>query len=91
MQPIGEKQNISNVPVILLPLGRNGNVSFALRPIITHNFVPGRPALPGKEFQESSLASIRKKLTSLSNVENVILDLTFSPISVDPLSIEWEK
>lgn len=85
-----EASRVSNIPVILLPLGTEGRASIVLRPIITHNFVPGRVAMPGQDLREATVQAMHAKLAALYNIQHVLYDLTASPISTDPASIEWE-
>lgn len=75
--------SISQMPVILLPFGRNGKKSIVLRPIVTGDFMT---ALPYKISFEV-LEKIREFITTqFEEISHVFVDLTSKP----PGTIEYE-
>ena len=81
-------KKISQMPVISFPIafGQAGGRSIGLRPFITHDFMTGVPALPGKDIPESLLSSMVKQILSIKGISRVAYDLTSKP----PGTTEWE-
>lgn len=80
---------LSQVPVILLPVGfgKNGSRSIVIRTFITNDFMTGVPAVPGKEMPKIVLEKMVKKiLKEVSGISRVMYDLTAKP----PGTTEWE-
>lgn len=73
----GAMQKITQMPVVLLPIhfDRDPSLIFpessmlrsvVLRPFITHDFMTGRPAVPGKDLELSVSAVLRLRIHAFS-------------------------
>ena len=82
-------KKLSQVPVVSFPVnfGVAGNRSIAIRPFITHDFMTGRPAVPGEDIPEAALESmVNRILSEVEGIARVCYDLTSKP----PGTTEWE-
>ncbi|MGN1095437.1 MAG: glutamine-hydrolyzing GMP synthase [Eubacteriales bacterium] len=83
-------KNISQCFAVLLPfsLGEKGKYSVAIRAVVTSDFMTARPAMPGKDFSLSSLATASEKIMSElgDKISAVFYDVTGKP----PATVEWE-
>ncbi|VDN07613.1 unnamed protein product [Thelazia callipaeda] len=89
-------QKIQQMPVVMLPLHfdrdpieRKTSVlrSFVLRPFITHDFMTGVSALPGRDIPEKSILEIVRRISEFVPLTSrVMIDLTSKP----PGTTEWE-
>jgi len=80
---------LSQVPVILFPVdfGVTGARAICIRTFITHDFMTGIPALPGKQIPEDVLNSmVSRILAEVPGIARVCYDLTCKP----PATTEWE-
>lgn len=80
---------LAQVPVILFPadFGVAGKRCITLRPFVTHDFMTGVPAVPGRHFQETILNQmVERILSEIPDIERVCYDLTAKP----PGTTEWE-
>jgi GMP synthase (glutamine-hydrolysing) len=80
---------LSQVPVILFPVdfGVTGARAICIRTFITHDFMTGIPALPGKQIPEDVLNSmVSRILAEVPGIVRVCYDLTCKP----PATTEWE-
>lgn len=89
MRAYGVMKDISQFPVVLLPLSFNkpGERSIVLRPVTTSTFMTVQPMLPGRDI---AVAFIRRSaesiLAEVPGISQVFLDLTAKP----PATTEWE-
>ena len=75
-------KSVWQCPVILLPFSRKGGETIALRPITSVDGMTAEVAqLPG-----AKLHALARTLTTLPEVEAVLLDVSHKP----PSTIEWE-
>lgn len=75
-------KKLSQVPVILFPadFGQTGKRSIAVRPFITNDFMTGKAARPGRDFDESVWNQmVDEILRDVPNIAQVVLDLTSKP------------
>lgn len=82
-------KSLSQVPVILLPLGfgQEGSRSIVIRTFITNDFMTGLPATPGKELPKAALQEmVDRILSEVPGISRVLFDLTAKP----PGTTEWE-
>jgi len=81
---------LSQIPIILFPVsfGKEGAThSVAIRTMITNDFMTGRPAIPSKDIEESTLDEIVSTVTkNFPNIGRIVYDLTSKP----PGTTEWE-
>jgi GMP synthase (glutamine-hydrolysing) len=80
---------LSQVPVILFPVdfGVTGARAICIRTFITHDFMTGVPALPGKHIPEDVLNNmVSRILAEVPGIARVCYDLTCKP----PATTEWE-
>ena len=81
---------ISQCFAVLLPFadGEDGKYSIAVRAVCTTDFMTARPAVPGEDFEVSSLISAADKIleTLGDRISSVYYDVTGKP----PATVEWE-
>ena len=88
---------LAQMPVVLLPVDLDevesptsesptAKHSIALRPFITHDFMTGLPAKPGKHLPIEMVEEMRANILSIEGVTRVYYDLTAKP----PATTEWE-
>lgn len=71
------------MPIILLPIGKNGKKSIVLRPIVTNDFMTGLPYNIPYDILENLNNGITSKFPEISNL---FVDLTSKPTG----TIEYE-
>lgn len=80
---------LSQVPVILFPVdfGVTGARGICIRTFMTHDFMTGVPALPGKNIPVDVLNKmVSRILSEVPGIARVCYDLTCKP----PATTEWE-
>jgi len=80
---------LSQVPVILFPVdfGQTGARGICIRTFITHDFMTGVPALPGKHIPLDVLEKmVARVVAEVPGIARVCYDLTCKP----PATTEWE-
>jgi len=77
---------VSQIPVVLLPVGYDGKRSIVIRPFITNDFMTGRPPVPGVDINPSVVKTVVKKLEETGKYAGIFFDLTSKP----PGTTEWE-
>ncbi|KAL8564485.1 hypothetical protein ACOMHN_017627 [Nucella lapillus] len=95
LQEAGVSGNISQMPVILLPLHFDRDPSAHLPPcqrsvvirtFITNDFMTGVPAVPGKQLPLQVLEKMVTGVSEISGISRIMYDLTAKP----PGTTEWE-
>ncbi len=79
------KKNLPDIwqfPIIIFPLGCDGNESIALRPILSTDGMTAKFA----EINKSLLEHVAQEILKLKGVSTVLYDITNKP----PATIEWE-
>ncbi|XP_050731717.1 GMP synthase [glutamine-hydrolyzing]-like [Eriocheir sinensis] len=88
-------EKIAQMPVVLIPVHFDRDPvarlpscqrSVVLRPFITHDFMTGIPALPGKHIPAELVNKMVAEILSVPGVSRVLYDLTSKP----PGTTEWE-
>ncbi|XP_043219698.1 GMP synthase [glutamine-hydrolyzing]-like isoform X2 [Amphibalanus amphitrite] len=91
----GSASVISQMPVVLLPLHFDRDAtchqpscqrSVVIRTFITHDFMTGVPATPGKQLPLETLKRMVAEIQNVSGISRVLYDLTAKP----PGTTEWE-
>lgn len=91
----GHTTSVSQMPLVLLPLhfDRDPNShqpscqrSLAIRTFITHDFMTGTPAQPGKHLPIQVVEKLAGDLSGVSGISRVLYDMTAKP----PATTEWE-
>ena len=85
----GEIRQISQAPVILIPVGfdQPGSRTIVIRTIITNDFMTGIPATPGKQISINVVNKmVDRILAEVPGISRVAYDLTGKP----PATTEWE-
>lgn len=86
---------ISQMPVVLIPIHFDRDQvsrapscqrSIVLRPFITHDFMTGMPALPGKDIPVDVVSRMAAEVLTVPGISRVLYDLTSKP----PGTTEWE-
>jgi len=87
--------SISQMPVVLLPLHFDRDAtchqpscqrSVVIRTFVTHDFMTGVPATPGKQLPVETLKRMVAEMQNVSGISRVLYDLTAKP----PGTTEWE-
>lgn len=79
------KRNLPEIwqfPIIIFPLGCNGNESIALRPILSTDGMTAKFA----EINKTLLEQAAQRILKLNGISTVLYDITNKP----PATIEWE-
>lgn len=79
------KRNLPEIwqfPIIIFPLGCNGNESIALRPILSTDGMTAKFA----EINKTLLEQVAQRILKLNGISTVLYDITNKP----PATIEWE-
>ncbi|KAG0722284.1 GMP synthase [glutamine-hydrolyzing] [Chionoecetes opilio] len=88
-------EKIAQMPVVLLPVHFDRDPvarlpscqrAVVLRPFITHDFMTGIPALPGKHIPVELINKMVAEILSVAGINRVLYDLTSKP----PGTTEWE-
>ncbi len=82
-------KKISQTFAVLLPISADGTkYSVAVRAVVTGDFMTARPAVPGKDFDESTLSDIAGEIYAKfsDKIDLVMYDVTGKP----PATVEWE-
>lgn len=88
-------EKIAQMPIVLLPVHFDRDPvarlpscqrSVVLRPFITHDFMTGIPALPGKHIPVELINKMVAEILSVPGISRVLYDLTSKP----PGTTEWE-
>lgn len=91
----GTSHKLSQMPVVLVPLHFDRSIiertasfqrSVALRPFLTHDFMTGVPAVPGKDIPLDVVTKMVQEILTVSGISRVMYDLTSKP----PGTTEWE-
>lgn len=91
----GKMNSISQMPVVLLPIHFDRSQlervpsccrSVVIRPFITHDFMTGLPALPGKDLSVELVSKMVSEIGTVPGISRVLYDLTSKP----PGTTEWE-
>ncbi|KAL7631627.1 UNVERIFIED_CONTAM: hypothetical protein RMT77_018070 [Armadillidium vulgare] len=91
----GCMEKVAQMPVVLIPVhfdreqvGRLPSCqrSVVIRPFITHDFMTGIPALPGKHLPVKVIAKMVSEILGVPGISRVLYDLTSKP----PGTTEWE-
>jgi|CXWL01.1.fsa_nt_gi GMP synthase (glutamine-hydrolysing) len=79
---------ISQTFAVLLPVGRGGRFSVAIRTIVTGDFMTGRPARVGEEIPAGVLEELTVEIARdfADQVDLVLFDVTSKP----PATVEWQ-
>lgn len=82
------QKTLSQVPVVSFPVqfGIPGNRSIGIRAFLSHDFMTGRPAIPGVDIPEEALNEMVASVLQVPGVSRVVYDLTSKP----PGTTEWE-
>ncbi len=79
------KRNLPEIwqfPIIIFPLGCNGNESIALRPVLSTDGMTAKFA----EISKTLLEQVAQRILKLKGISTVLYDITNKP----PATIEWE-
>ena len=82
-------KKISQTFAVLLPISADGTkYSVAVRAVVTGDFMTARPAVPGRDFDESTLSDIAGEIYAKfsDKIDLVMYDVTGKP----PATVEWE-
>jgi len=91
----GETGRLSQMPVVLIPLHFDRSHiekttsfqrSVVIRTFITHDFMTGVPAVPGKDLSLDVLNKMVAEILTVNGISRVLYDLTPKP----PGTTEWE-
>ncbi|KAK7873744.1 hypothetical protein R5R35_013275 [Gryllus longicercus] len=91
----GYSSAISQMPVVLIPIHFDRDQvsripscqrSVVLRPFITHDFMTGVPAVPGRDIPVDVVSRMVSEVLAVPGVSRVLYDLTTKP----PGTTEWE-
>lgn len=79
---------IAQTFAVLLPVGRGGRYSTAIRTIVTGDFMTGRPARVGQEIPPGLLAELAAEIGRdfADTIDLVLFDVTSKP----PATVEWQ-
>ena len=78
---------ISQVFAVLLPVGSGRRYSVAIRTIITSDFMTGRPAVIGKDVAKEVFSELVEEIESgFPEIDLVLYDVTSKP----PATVEWQ-
>ena len=78
----GIYNEISQMPIILIPIGKNNKPSVVIRPFLTNDFMTGEVY----KLSHDILHEIQKKIMDTKLISNIFYDLTSKP----PGTTEWE-
>jgi len=82
-----DRPPVSQTFPVLLPFGRDGRFSLAIRAIITQDYMTGRPAWVGRDLEPATLDRLAARLRKqLAEIDLVLYDVTGKP----PATVEWE-
>lgn len=79
------KRNLPEIwqfPIVIFPLGCNGNESIALRPVLSTDGMTAKFA----EISKTLLEQVAQRILKLKGISTVLYDITNKP----PATIEWE-
>ncbi|XP_068234792.1 GMP synthase [glutamine-hydrolyzing] isoform X2 [Palaemon carinicauda] len=91
----GFMEKLSQMPIVLIPIHFDRDTvtrapscqrSIVLRPFITHDFMTGIPALPGKHITPELVNKIVAEIHAVPGISRIMYDLTSKP----PGTTEWE-
>jgi GMP synthase (glutamine-hydrolysing) len=73
---------------VLLPVGRDGKRSVAVRTFVTEDYMTGRPGRPGTDFPVGVLERVASAIVTGfgDRIDLVVYDVTSKP----PATVEWE-
>lgn len=95
LQASGHMKNISQMPIILIPIHFDRDVvsrnpscqrSAVIRTFITHDFMTGIPATPQKELPLDVIKKMVAEMSSVPGISRILYDLSPKP----PATTEWE-
>jgi GMP synthase (glutamine-hydrolysing) len=89
LQREGVMGNISQMPVVLLPVsfGTYGERSIVLRPFISPDFMTGKAAVPGADITEELIFEMARRIREeVPGISRVLIDRSSKP----PGTTEWE-
>ncbi|XP_054713979.1 GMP synthase [glutamine-hydrolyzing]-like isoform X2 [Uloborus diversus] len=95
LQASGYMGSLSQMPIILIPIhfdrdvaSRNASCqrSAVIRTFITHDFMTGIPATPGKELPLEVIQKMVTEMADVPGISRILYDLTPKP----PGTTEWE-
>lgn len=78
----GNLPEIWQFPIVIFPLGCNGNESIALRPVLSTDGMTAKFA----EISKTLLEQVAQRILKLKGISTVLYDITNKP----PATIEWE-
>jgi GMP synthase (glutamine-hydrolysing) len=82
-----DRPPVSQTFPVLLPFGRDGRFSLAIRAIITQDYMTGRPAWSGRDLEPAVLQDLVTRLRrELGEIDLIAYDVTGKP----PATVEWE-
>lgn len=91
----GFTEKLAQMPIVLIPVhfDRDSTTrlpscqrSLVLRPFITHDFMTGIPAVPGKHLPIEIVNKMVAEMFAVPGISRVLYDLTAKP----PGTTEWE-
>ncbi|XP_042232119.1 GMP synthase [glutamine-hydrolyzing]-like isoform X1 [Homarus americanus] len=91
----GFTEKLAQMPLVLIPIHFDRDPvtrlpscqrSVVLRPFITHDFMTGIPALPGKHIPVELVNKMVAEILGVAGISRVLYDLTSKP----PGTTEWE-
>lgn len=91
----GFTEKLAQMPIVLIPVHFDRDPvtrlpscqrSLVLRPFITHDFMTGIPALPGKHITPELVNKMVAEMQAVPGISRILYDLTSKP----PGTTEWE-
>ncbi len=88
MRNFGILRDISQMPVVMIPMGEDGEQrSIVLRPVFTETFMTARALLPEVDLPAEFFNTVANRiLREVPGISHVFVDITDKP----PGTIEWE-
>jgi len=82
-----ERPPVSQVFAVLLPVGREGRLSAAVRAVVTSDYMTARAAVIGEDIERGIMADLVARIQSrFPRLDLLFYDVTDKP----PATVEWE-